>query len=46
MKWDLQKVVKHVVRWANSVAIGKDDHRQKLYDAELVEGGTIGPAPK
>lgn len=40
---DYQKVVKRVCRWVESVAKGKEDHRQTFVEAEFIEGGTIGP---
>lgn len=46
IRWDYRPVVRRAVRWANNVAHGKDDRRQTLTRAELVEGGTVGPAPK
>ncbi|MCH7224987.1 substrate-binding domain-containing protein [Haloferula sp. A504] len=46
MQWETKKVVNHVVRWSNQVALGKKPVRQKLYDAFLVEGESIGPAPR
>lgn len=45
MNWNLKKLVNHVVRWANQLANGKESWRQQLLNAELVEGGTIGPPP-
>jgi DNA-binding LacI/PurR family transcriptional regulator len=45
MKWEPEKLINHVVRWTNQVAVGKVSRRQKFYDAELVEGGTIAPPP-
>jgi len=45
MKWSHEKLVNYVVRWVNQVALGKPHQRQKLYDAELVEGGTMAPFP-
>lgn len=42
--WDNLQVVRRVVRWANHVSRGKNDIRQSLTPARLVEGGTIGPA--
>jgi DNA-binding LacI/PurR family transcriptional regulator len=42
--WDSGPLVRRVVRWADSVALGKDDRRQLLSKAEFVPGGTIGPA--
>ena len=44
--WDYSPVVRRVVRWANSVARGKNYRRQTLSKAEFIEGGTIGPVPK
>jgi DNA-binding LacI/PurR family transcriptional regulator len=46
MSWNLQKLVNHVVRWANHLANGKAGRGQRLLNAELVEGGTIGPPPR
>lgn len=46
IRWDYRPVVQRIVRWANNVARGKDDHRQKRTKAEFIEGGTIGPANK
>lgn len=45
IKWDSQPVVKSIIKWANRVARGKDNHKQTLIHAEFIEGGTIGPAP-
>lgn len=42
--WDNLQVVRRVVRWATHVSRGKNDIRQSLTPARLVEGGTIGPA--
>ena len=42
--WDNLPVVRRVVRWAKHVSQGKNDIRQSLTPARLVEGGTIGPA--
>jgi DNA-binding LacI/PurR family transcriptional regulator len=44
VRWDYRPVIRRVMRWADNVAHGKDDRRQTLTKAELVEGGTIGPA--
>jgi DNA-binding LacI/PurR family transcriptional regulator len=43
---DSRPWVRRIVRWANNVARGKDDRRQNSFPAKLVEGGTVGPAPK
>ena len=40
---DTRRFVPRVVRWAENVANGKEDRRETLIRAELVEGGTIGP---
>jgi DNA-binding LacI/PurR family transcriptional regulator len=42
--WDSGPLVRRVVRWADHIAVGKDDRRQLLSKAEFVPGGTIGPA--
>ena len=43
--WHHQPVIRRIIRWADNVARGKDDRRQTLTKAGIVEGGTIGPAP-
>lgn len=43
MKWESRPWIRRVLRWANSVSLGKPDHRQTFTKAEFVEGGTIGP---
>ncbi|MCH7226089.1 substrate-binding domain-containing protein [Haloferula sp. A504] len=37
-------IERRILRWANSIARGRDDRRQTLTKAEFVDGGTIGPA--
>lgn len=44
INWDSRPVVSRVVNWTSNISRGKKDIRQKLTPAELVEGGTIGPA--
>jgi DNA-binding LacI/PurR family transcriptional regulator len=44
--WDTAPLVRRITNWADNVARGKDDRRQSFTKAELVEGGTMGPAPK
>jgi LacI family transcriptional regulator len=44
--WDVNKVVRRVVSWAGNVACGRMDRRQSHINAEFIEGGTIGPAPR
>lgn len=46
IRWDHDALVKNVMSWVRRVVDGRADKRQILYDAELVEGGTIGPPPK
>jgi DNA-binding LacI/PurR family transcriptional regulator len=43
--WDYRPVVRRAVRWANNIALGKEDRRQSGTKAKFVAGGTIGPAP-
>ena len=43
---DYRPWVRYIVRWVDNVAKGKDDRRQRLTKIELVEGGTMGPAPE
>jgi DNA-binding LacI/PurR family transcriptional regulator len=44
--WDYRPVVRRAVRWANNIALGKEDRRQSGTKVKFVAGGTIGPAPK
>lgn len=46
IQWDYRPVVRRVLRWAENVAQGQDDRRQALFEAEFIEGGTIGPVEK
>ncbi len=46
LDWGHRPVVRRIVRWTNQVANGEDNLRQTLTKAELVEGGTMGPAPQ
>ena len=41
-----QLMVNRIARWAKNISHGKEDTRQTRIDAELVEGGTVGPAPE
>lgn len=43
IQWDTAPVVRRALRWADNVAHGKKDTRQKVVKAEFFEGGTIGP---
>ncbi len=44
IQWETAPVVRRALRWADNVARGKKDIRQKVVNAEFIEGGTIGPA--
>lgn len=44
IRWDQLPVERRIVRWAAAVSRGKQDLRQNSIPAELVLGGTIGPA--
>ncbi len=44
--WDPNSLVKRVVKWADNVSLGKEDRRKTVSNAQLVLGGTIGPAPR
>jgi LacI family transcriptional regulator len=46
IRWDLRPVIRRIMRWAGNIARGKEDRRQTLIKAEIVEGGTIGPVAK
>ncbi len=43
--WDPAPISRHVLRWAKAARLGREDKRQTVSMAHLVEGGTIGPAP-
>lgn len=43
--WDPNSLIRRVVKWADNVSQGKEDHRKTLINARLVLGGTLGPAP-
>jgi hypothetical protein len=44
IRWESGPVVRRIVKWAENVALGKEDRRQTLTKARLIEGGTMGPA--
>lgn len=44
--WDMEKLIRPVVLWANQVGKGREPRRLTLVDSVLIEGGTIGPAPR
>jgi DNA-binding LacI/PurR family transcriptional regulator/biotin operon repressor len=44
IRWDRRSLVRHIVRWTNNIARGKDDRRKIWPKGEFVEGGTVGPA--
>lgn len=44
--WNQGAVVNRVVSWANKLSLGKNDERFTIIRAELILGGTIGPAPR
>ncbi len=46
VRWDEASIVKRVVRWANQVSRGVNKRTQSYPEAEFVDGGTIGPAPR
>lgn len=45
IRWQSRSWVRHVVRWVDNVANGKDDRRQIFTKAKFVERGSIGPVP-
>jgi DNA-binding LacI/PurR family transcriptional regulator len=44
--WDVRPVVSRIIRWADRVARGVRDTRQRFTLADFVEGGTIGPVKR
>lgn len=45
IRCDTASWARRITKWADHVAIGKEDRRQTLTKAIFVEGGTIGPPP-
>ena len=45
LRWDIDPILRRVVRWTNKVARGLVDKRQGSTLAEFVDGGTMGPPP-
>ena len=43
--WDPDQLVRRGKKWIMNVAEGREDRRQQLFNAQFIEGGTIGPAP-
>ena len=44
IQWDTRPLIRRVVRWAANISRGRQDLRQSLIRASLVEGGTVAPA--
>ena len=44
LRWDSGPLLRCILRWAENVAQGKEDRRQRFTKAQFVDGGTIGPA--
>lgn len=44
--FDSRPLIQRMIRWADNVARGKVDRRQFFANANLIEGGTIGPVPR
>jgi DNA-binding LacI/PurR family transcriptional regulator len=45
IRCDTTPWARRITKWADHVAIGKEDRRQTLTQASFVEGGTIAPTP-
>jgi DNA-binding LacI/PurR family transcriptional regulator len=43
IQWETAPVVRRALRWADNLARSMKDIRQKVVNAEFIEGGTIGP---
>ncbi len=41
--WDFRPLVQRILSWADHIAHGREDRKQTLLLAKLIEGGTIGP---
>ncbi|HKK18863.1 MAG TPA: hypothetical protein VJ952_09315 [Opitutales bacterium] len=47
IEYDLEQMVRQCIRWLRTVARGKPSKGKYYVKArQLVEGGTIGPAPR
>jgi DNA-binding LacI/PurR family transcriptional regulator len=46
MRWDEERVVPRITRWASALSRGRRDVTQTLLPNEFVPGDSIGPAPK
>jgi DNA-binding LacI/PurR family transcriptional regulator len=46
LRWDSRPVLRHIMRWADNIARGRDDRRETYTKVEFVDGGTVGPVPK
>jgi len=46
VRWNDQLMVNRIAHWAKNISQGKEDTRQTTIDAEFIEAGTIGVAPK
>ena len=44
IRWEGRQMIRRVVRWVENIRVGKDDRKKGLFNAAVVEGGTIGPA--
>ena len=45
LRWEAKPLVRNVIRWASQIRQNKHPRRQSVIQAEVIEGGTIGPAP-
>ena len=41
--WDSRPILKRIMNWASNISQGRIDHQQLETNAQLIEGGTIGP---
>lgn len=46
ISWDSRVLIRRILRWANEIALGKENRRQLAIKSTFVDGGTVGPAPK
>ena len=46
IKWDSRVLIRHILRWAGAVILGKDRRRQYDIKSTFVDGDTIGPVPR
>lgn len=45
-RWDIDAIVRNILRWTDNVSRNKEDFMRARVNAQFIDGGTVGPAPK